>query len=80
MLQHYTDTRTSQGRVRFLLDAPDVVLLTEGEGWHIQQRFTTFHDAALALALNERVSQRLYSQALDDLYHQLNFFGQLGAA
>lgn len=80
MLQHYTDTRTSQGRVRFLLDASDVVLLTEGEGWELQQRFGSFHDAALALALNEQVPQRLYLQSLDDLYHQLNFFGQLGAA
>lgn len=80
MVQHYSDTRTDEGRVRFLLDGEAVVLLTEGPGWQQQAQFASLHDAALGLALTRRVSQPLYCQALDDLYRQLDFFGQLGAA
>ena len=80
MLQHYSDTRTEEGRVRFLLDGQEVVLVTEGHGWQQHEHFGTFHDAALALALNSRITQRLYVQALDDLYQQMNFFAQRGAA
>ncbi len=80
MLQHYTDTRTAEGRVRFLLDGPDVLLSTEGQGWQRCERFASFHDAALALALDAQISQALYLRALDELYHQMHFYGQLGAA
>lgn len=78
MVQHYSDTRTSEGRVRFLLDGEAVVLLTEGPGWQQQAQFASVHDAVLGLALVSGVPQRLYCQALDDLYHQLSFFGQFG--
>ncbi|AWN24665.1 hypothetical protein DKM44_12355 [Deinococcus irradiatisoli] len=80
MVQHYTDTRTAEGRVRFLLDGPDVLLSTEGHGWQRSERFGSFQDAALALALDLRIPQALYVQALEELYHQLHFFGQPGAA
>ncbi|GAA3999742.1 hypothetical protein GCM10022631_08350 [Deinococcus rubellus] len=80
MVQHYSDTRTSDGRVRFLLDGKAAVLLTEGPGWQQQDQFASVHDAVLGLALISRVPQPLYDQALDDLYHQLYFFGQPGAA
>jgi len=80
MVQHYSDTRTSEGRVRFLLDGEAVVLLTEGPGWQRQAQFVSVQDAVLGLALMSEVPQPLYAQALDDLYRQLYFFGQLGAA
>ncbi|WP_161881596.1 hypothetical protein [Deinococcus alpinitundrae] len=80
MVQHYSDTRTSEGRVRFLLDGEAVVLLTEGSGWQQQAQFASIQDAVLGLALLSDVPQPLYAQALDDLYRQLSFFGQLGAA
>jgi hypothetical protein len=80
MNQHYTDTRTEQGRIRFLLGAGGVVLITEGPGWQHTERFPTLDDAALGLALDAQVPQDLYVQALGDLCLQISFFGQLGAA
>ena len=85
MLRHFTDTRTEQGRVRFLQDGADVLLLMEGQGWHAERRFDTLPDAAFALALESRVLQPLYLQALDDLSRTVAFFGldwqgQRGAA
>lgn len=80
MVQHYSDTRTPEGRVRFLLDGEAVVLLTEGPSWQQQAQFASIQDAVLGLALVSGVPQPLYAQALDDLHRQLSFFGQLGAA
>ena len=83
MFQHFADTRTAQGRVRFLMGSadaaqPGVVLIVEGQGWQRQERFDSLDEAALALALDGRVPQALYVQALDDLHRQLAFFGQHG--
>ena len=80
MTRPYTDTRTDQGRIRFLLDGGVVVLVTEGPGWQRTQRFISLDDAALGLALNPQVPQELYLQALGELCHQISFFGQRGAA
>ena len=85
MLRHFTDTRTEQGRVRFLQDGVDVLLLLEGPGWHCEFRFdgllvdalpvNGLSEAAFALALESRIPQALYLQALDDLSRTLAFFG-----
>lgn len=80
MLQHYTDTRTGEGRVRFLLDGADVLLITEGQGWEHHSRFEGFQEAVLALALDHHVPQQLYVDALDELHQRMDFFSQLGAA
>ncbi|WP_293909192.1 hypothetical protein [Deinococcus sp.] len=80
MTRSYTDTRTEQGRIRFLLGSGVVVLVTEGPGWAHTQRFSSLDDAALGLALNPQVPQELYLQALGELCQQISFFGHLGAA
>jgi hypothetical protein len=35
--RHFSDTRTPEGRVRFLLQSGRVRLLAEGLGWHFEQ-------------------------------------------
>lgn len=79
LLRHFSDTRTAQGRVRFLLeDLPcgghTAHLHAEGQGWSVQQACPSLQDAALLLAYLPQVPQPLYLQALGDLEEQQRFF------
>ncbi|MBB6016903.1 hypothetical protein ACFP9V_00595 [Deinococcus radiopugnans] len=79
--RHFSDTRTDQGRVRFLLASGRVCLMAEGPGWTHRSAHDTLADAATFLALLPGLEGGLYRQALDDLEHQLAFErGYLGAA
>lgn len=65
--RHFSDTRTGEGRVRFLIARGQVQLLAEGPGWHHESSHQTLEDAATFLAAVPSVPQRLYEQALSDL-------------
>ncbi|MFC3835187.1 MULTISPECIES: hypothetical protein [Deinococcus] len=71
--RHFSDTRTEQGRVRFLIHAGRVSMTAEGPGWHHSSTHATLEDAATFLAAVQHVPGDLYRQALDDLDRQLNF-------
>ncbi len=71
--RHFSDTRTDEGRVRFLLTSGGVGLLAEGHGWSHQSTHATLQDAATFLAVVPQVSQRLYEAALDELERRLMF-------
>ena len=73
--RHFSDTRTGEGRVRFLLGAGRVRLVAEGLGWRCESSHFTLEDAATFLALVPQLSQTLYEQALDDLERQTQFDG-----
>lgn len=73
MTRHFSDTRTAEGRVRFLLTASGVQLLAEGHGWQHASTHPTLQDAATYLALLPQVAQALYEQTLSDLEHRLTF-------
>jgi len=78
--RHFSDTRTGEGRVRFLLGDGRVRLVAEGRdsagrGWHWESSHTTLEEAATFLAVVPQLSQRLYEQALDDLERQTQFDG-----
>ncbi len=80
---HFSDTRSEQGRVRFVLEGAHAGaaawLLTEGPGWNAQQRHHDLHDAELALAWLPDLPQELYLQALSDLEQQRRFYNQSAA-
>lgn len=82
-LWHFSDTRTPQGRVRFLLESAELSapahLLAEGPGWSAQQRCENLDDAALALAWLSQVPQDLYLQALSDVEDQRRFYASRAA-
>ena len=79
--RHFSDTRTDQGRVRFLLASGRVCLMAEGPGWTHRSAHDTLAEAATFLAILSRLDGGLYRQALDDLEHQLAFErGYPGAA
>lgn len=79
--RHFSDTRTDQGRVRFLLSAGRVCLMAEGPGWTHRSAHDTLADAATFLAALPRLNGGLYRQALDELEQQLAFErGYRGAA
>ncbi|AFD24306.1 hypothetical protein DGo_CA0379 [Deinococcus gobiensis I-0] len=65
--RHFSDTRTDEGRVRFLVLSGRVVLVAEGQGWQSSTLHDTLDDAALVLATLPRVGDDLYRRALDDL-------------
>lgn len=65
--RHFSDTRTDEGRVRFLLLSGRVTLMAEGQGWQSSSLHDTLDDAALSLATLPRVGGDLYRRALDDL-------------
>ncbi len=65
--RHLSDTRTAQGRVRFLTGGGRVRLLAEGPGWQHDSLHATMEDAVTFLAVVPRLTQALYEQALDDL-------------
>lgn len=65
--RHLSDTRTAQGRVRFLLTPSRVHLIAEGPGWHRASTHATLEDAATFLALLPELGQALYEEALGDL-------------
>lgn len=65
--RHFSDTRTDEGRVRFLLCPGAVQLLAEGHGWHHASTHATLHDAATYLAVIPQVPQALYEEALAEL-------------
>ncbi|WP_034388164.1 hypothetical protein [Deinococcus sp. YIM 77859] len=74
--RHFSDTRTGEGRVRFLIGAGGVRLVVEGPGWQHGSTHATLEDAATFLAVVPGLSQELYEQALDDLEQR----AQLGGA
>lgn len=65
--RHFSDTRTDEGRVRFLLCPGAVQLLAEGHAWHHASTHATLHDAATYLAVIPQVPQALYEEALAEL-------------
>ncbi|MFC5846944.1 hypothetical protein [Deinococcus petrolearius] len=65
--RHFSDTRTDEGRVRFLLLSGRVTLLAEGRGWQSSTLHDSLDAAALYLAALPRVQGELYRRALDDL-------------
>ncbi|MDV6374930.1 hypothetical protein [Deinococcus arenicola] len=71
--RHFSDTRTEQGRVRFLLASGRVCLIAEGPGWHHRSAHDTLSEAATFLAVLPHLGGELYGQALDELEHQLEF-------
>ena len=71
--RHFSDTRTDEGRVRFLLTSGRAELLAEGHGWSHQSSHATLQDAATFLAVVPQVSQALYEAALDELERRLMF-------
>ncbi|THF88602.1 hypothetical protein E7T09_05260 [Deinococcus sp. KSM4-11] len=71
--RHYSDTRTAQGRVRFLIHAGRVSLKAEGPGWHHDSTHATLDEAAIFLAAVDQVPGDLYRQALDELDRQVQF-------
>ncbi|MFC4452917.1 hypothetical protein [Deinococcus sonorensis] len=70
MIRHLSDTRTAEGRVRFLLQNGQVLLSAEGPGWTHQSTHLTLERAALQVALLPQVSQALYESALSELERQ----------
>ena len=73
--RHFSDTRTGEGRVRFLLAGEQVRLVAEGPGWHHESIHPTLEDAATFLAAVAEVPQGLYEQAIGDLERQAHFDG-----
>ncbi|WP_135228579.1 hypothetical protein [Deinococcus fonticola] len=70
--RHFSDTRTAQGRVRFLLQSGAVHLLAEGPGWQHASTHAGLQDAATFLAVIPQVPQALYEAALGELERRLN--------
>ena len=73
--RHFSDTRTEQGRVRFLLSGSRVRLIAEGPGWHHDSLHATLEDAATFLAVVPQLGQDLYERALDDLGRRVHVDG-----
>ncbi|ANE44310.1 hypothetical protein [Deinococcus puniceus] len=73
--RHFSDTRTPEGRVRFLLSSDRVQLRAEGKGWQHQSNHQSLEEAANFLAVVPNIPQRLYEQTLGDLEQQLAFAG-----
>lgn len=71
--RHFSDTRTQEGRVRFLLAHNRVQLLAEGHGWQHTSTHASLHDAATFLAVVPQVSQALYELALSELDRRMQF-------
>ena len=71
--RHFSDTRTGQGRVRFLLAAGRVRLIAEGPGWQHSSVHPNLDDATLYLALLPHLPQCLYEASLDDLSRRLQW-------
>lgn len=69
--RHFSDTRTPEGRVRFLLSSDRVQLRAEGKGWQHQSNHQSLKDAANFLAVVPQITQYLYEQTLGDLERQL---------
>ncbi|MBB5374958.1 hypothetical protein HNQ07_000402 [Deinococcus metalli] len=78
--RHFSDTRTDQGRVRFLTHAGRASLKAEGPGWHHDSTHASLADAATFLAAVPQVPGELYRQALDDLERQMQFDGSYRGA
>lgn len=71
VIRHFSDTRTGEGRVRFLLSQGRVILMAEGPGWSHESHHASLHDAATFLAVVTQLPQSLYQEALDDLERRL---------
>lgn len=71
VIRHFSDTRTPEGRVRFLLLSGTVKLLAEGKGWSHESEHDTFQEATHQLAVLTRISSDLYHVALDELERRL---------
>lgn len=73
--RHYSDTRTPEGRVRFVLleaetghaPAQQVELYAEGQGWQHHSLHASLAEAAAYLATLPYLSSALHVQALHDL-------------
>ncbi|MEW6420948.1 MAG: hypothetical protein AB1511_04365 [Deinococcota bacterium] len=75
VIRHFSDTRTGEGRVRFLITGGHVRLVAEGPGWQFESTHATLDDAATFLAVVPGLPQRLYEQALNDLEQQTQLNG-----
>ncbi|GMA14124.1 hypothetical protein GCM10025871_04550 [Deinococcus metallilatus] len=73
--RHFSDTRTGEGRVRFLIRGGHVRLVAEGPGWQFESTHATLEDAATFLAVVPGLPQTLYEQALNDLERQTQLDG-----
>ncbi|BDP42468.1 hypothetical protein DAETH_24370 [Deinococcus aetherius] len=78
--RHFSDTRTAEGRVRFLLSAGGVRLIAEGPGWHHDSLHATLEDAATFLAVVPFLGQDLYEQAIGDLERRARVDEQVDGA
>lgn len=72
VIRHFSDTRTGEGRVRFLITQGRVRLVAEGPGWLHESSHATLHDAATFLAAVSQLPHTLYLEALDDLERRLS--------
>lgn len=71
VIRHFSDTRTEEGRVRFLLTQGRVRLVAEGEGWSHESTHPDLKAAANFLAVLTQVPYSLYEAALDELERRL---------
>lgn len=69
--RHFSDTRTGEGRVRFLLSGHRAELHAEGPGWSHRSAHPSLQAAATFLAAVPQVSQSLYEEALTELERRL---------
>lgn len=69
--RHFSDTRTEEGRVRFLLSDRCVQLVAEGPGWQHCSEHGSLHEAMQLLAFLPQVPQQLYEESLHDLQRRL---------
>ena len=72
VIRHFSDTRTGEGRVRFLIPQGRVRLVAEGPGWSHESTHAGLHDAATFLAVLPHLTDTLYQEALDDLERRLS--------
>lgn len=70
--RHFSDTRTPQGRVRFLLHGGRVRLTAEGPGWSHASLHPTLEEAATVLAAVSALPGDLYREALNDLERRVH--------
>ena len=65
--RHFSDTRTDEGRVRFLTSPLGVQLIAEGQSWQHVSTHKTLGEAAACLAFLPQVPYALYHAALNEL-------------
>ncbi|UQN05135.1 hypothetical protein [Deinococcus sp. QL22] len=75
IIRHFSDTRTPEGRVRFLLAPNRVQLVAEGKGWQHQSNHQSLEEAANFLAVVPHITPCPYEQTLSDLERRMAFNG-----